>query len=293
VTTIGIDLGGTKAHAVRWEAGAVVAEARRAKPAAGLGSPEAFATIRDLWADDVTAIGAGVAGLVSDGVFVWGPHVDGAGVDVGAVLEDEFGVPAVVDNDANAGAFAELRLGAGRGHRDLLYVTVGTGIGGTIVMDGEIRRGVDGFAGEWGHLTVDPDGLPCACGSSGCWETKVSGRALQRADAEGRSPEGVAAAASEGDPTALHAVDRVGTALGLGLAGLVAIFDPALVIVGGGVAGLGELLLRPARTALADHLHGRPRRTPPPIVTATLGPAANAIGAALLAEGASPDRATR
>ena len=261
MTTIGIDIGGTKVHGVRLDGGVVVAELTHPKPADGLLSPSVFDVVRDLWTDGVRAIGAGIAGLVADGVFVWGPHVKGTRLPIADILRSEFGVPAIVDNDANTAAYGELHLGAGRGCTEMLLITVGTGIGGAIVSNGALMRGANGFAGEWGHVTVDPDGIACACGRRGCWETLVSGPALQRgADAH-----------------------DVGSRLGRGVAALVALFDPELVVVGGGVSGLGDALLEPARNELAAHLHGRPHREPPPIVRAELGPAANAIGAALMA----------
>ena len=185
-STIGIDIGGTKVDIVRMADGAVVARTRtETAPDAPL-TPGIFAASREVWADDVAAIGAGVAGLVDAeaGRFVWGPHVSGTGIPVREQLEQELGVPAIVDNDANVAAWAELQAGAGRGYRHMLLVTLGTGIGGAIVVDGEVYRGL-GFAGEWGHMRFDPGGLPCDCGKLGCWETVASGPALRRLAAEG------------------------------------------------------------------------------------------------------------
>lgn len=298
--TIGIDMGGTKMLVVRVEEGQVVARELFSTPGEDMiGS--AIAAIRELWSDDVTAIGAGIAGLVRfpDGVFVWGPHVPGSRVPVGKMLEDEFAVPALVDNDANVAAWAELRMGAARDRSDVLLVTLGTGIGGAVIADGRIYRG-SSFAGEWGHMLYQANGLQCECGKRGCWETVASGPALARLGREfiALTPDGqlaqtlqrgdftaetITAAADAGDETARGLVSQVGAALGQGLCSLVAIFDPELIVVGGGLGSVGESLLGPARRVAADALHGGSHRPLPPIVVAELGPEAGAIGAALLA----------
>jgi glucokinase len=249
----------------------------------------------------VTAVGAGIAGLVrfSDGVFVWGPHLPGANIPIRQILEDEFRVPAVVDNDANAAALAELHYGAARGRKDVLLVTLGTGIGGAIIADGQVYRG-SSFAGEWGHMLYQENGLQCDCGKRGCWETVASGPALARLGKEfiSLNPEGqlarvlgqgdftaktITASADAGDETARGLVSQVGAALGRGLCSLIAVFDPELVVVGGGLGSVGESLLGPARRVAADAIHGGSYRPLPPIVVAELGPESGAIGAALLA----------
>ena len=298
--TIGIDVGGTKILAVRIEDDKVVAEELFSTPGEDMvGS--AVAAVKELWTDDVAAIGAGVAGLVrfSDGLFVWGPHVPGSNVPVREVLEREFAVPAVVDNDANAAAWAELQLGAARGRQDVLLVTLGTGIGGAVIADGDIYRG-SSFAGEWGHMLYQANGLQCDCGKRGCWETVASGPALARIGREfnALNPEGqlakrlrqgdftaetITRAADSGDETARGLVSQVGAAFGQGLCSLIAIFDPEMIVVGGGLGSVGESLLGPARRVAADALHGGSHRPLPPIVVAGLGPEAGAIGAALLA----------
>ena len=300
-STVGIDVGGTKTEIVRLDDASVVASTRTATGRDAPVTVETVDAIRRVWSDDVTGIGAGLAGLVDfdGGRFVWGPHVAGTDVPVREILEDEFGVPAVVDNDVNAAAFGELRAGAGRGHRHLLMVTVGTGIGGAIVVDGEIHRG-RGYAGEWGHMRFDPGGAACDCGRSGCWETVVSGPALERLArahvddhpngplarrlrAEGIDGEAVTRAAQEGDGEARRLVARVGASLGEGLGTLITIFDPEIVVVGGGLGSIGGPLLGPARRAAEDALHGAAVRDLPPVVAAELGSRANAVGAALLA----------
>ena len=209
-----------------------------------------------------------------------------------------------MDNDANATAWAELRFGAAQGRRDVLCITLGTGIGGALVIDGLVFRGANGLAGEFGHMQVVPGGRRCECGNRGCWEQYSSGNALVRearelvhtesplaarlrelvgGDADLISGATVTRAAREGDPAAEEILRAVGTWLGTGLAGLVAGFDPELVVIGGGVSEAGDLLLEPAREALARNLTGRGHRPVPPVVAARLGPSAGMIGAADLA----------
>lgn len=302
-TTIGIDLGGTKLLAIRLEDGEVAAREHFTTPGDATElAAAAAAAIRQVWVDGVDAVGAGLAGLVQypEGVFVWGPHVAGTAVHLRAELEAELAVPVVVDNDANTAAWAELQRGAGRGYDDMLLVTLGSGIGGAIVIGGEIYRGST-FAGEWGHMLYQEQGLLCDCGKQGCWETVASGPALVRLAREfvSLNPDGqlahrlrgvtisgevVTRAADAGDEAARGLVAQVGAALGRGLCSLIAILDPQIVVVGGGLGSIGESLLGPARRVAADALHGGVHRTPPPILVAELGPEAGAIGAALLAE---------
>jgi glucokinase len=257
--------------------------------------------VRGVMTPDVDAIGVGVAGLVQwpEGVFVWGPHVAGTSVPLRAALEQEFDLPALVDNDANGAAWAEHVAGAGRGYGDMLLVTLGTGIGGAIIVDDKLHRGKS-FAGEFGHTMFERNGHRCACGKRGCWETVASGPALVRLAREfifqnpdgalahrlGSEPftgEAVTRAADEGDETARGLVAQVGADLGRGLCNLIAILDPDIIVVGGGLGSVGEALLGPARRVAADALHGRTHRGLPPIVVAELGPAAGAAGAAMMA----------
>jgi glucokinase len=299
MSTIGIDIGGSKSLAVRLDDGAVVDERRTGSSDGSLDETTA-AAIREVLTPDVTAIGVGAAGLVHwpDGVFAWGPHLDGTDVPLKALLEEEFSLPVVVDNDANTAAYGERVAGAARGFEDFLLVTLGTGIGGAIVIGGAVYRG-ESFAGEWGHMRHDPAGRLCDCGKRGCWETVASGPALVRLAREvvslnpggslaARLPaafsgEDVTTAADAGDEVARGLVAEVGAELGRGLANLVAIFDPELVVVGGGLGSVGESLLGPARRFAADTLHGGNHRLLPPILVAGGGPKAGAIGAAYLA----------
>jgi glucokinase len=300
MATIGIDIGGTKAAGVRLDDEGVGARVSHSVYQGDLVTNVA-ATVRDLWADDVDGVGVGLAGLVQwpEGVFVWGPHLDWKEIPVRAALEEELQVPVVVDNDANMSAFGELRRGAGRGFDDFLMVTLGTGIGGGIVTGGTIYRG-DSFAGEFGHMVVDTGGLLCDCGKRGCWETVASGPALMRLarevitlnpdgslasriGAKAISGDDVTAAADAGDEVARGLVAQVGAEFGRGLGSLIAIFDPELIVIGGGLGSVGESLLGPARRVAAEGLHGGTHRLLPPILVGGLGPEAGAIGAAAMA----------
>lgn len=299
-TTVGVDLGGTKAFAVRLEGTEIVAEARVATSSGEI--PEVVvAAARQVMTDDVEAIGAGVAGLVRwpEGQFVWGPNVPGEGIPVREKVAAELGLPTVVDNDANMAAWGELHLGAARGYRHVLMVTLGTGIGGAIVADGRLYRGTS-FAGELGHIVYDPGGTLCGCGKRGCWETMASGPALARLardylsanphsqlarllDGVPLTGEAVTQAADAGDETARGLVGQVGGHLGRGLSNLIAVLDPEVMIIGGGLGSVGESLLGPARRVVADAMHGGSHRLAVPILVAGLGPQAGAAGAALLA----------
>lgn len=302
MSTIGLDIGGTKILAVRTENGEI---AERHRFESGTGSSitkEAINAVRAVWEDEVLAVGVGIAGLVRwpDGVFAWGPHLAGAEVHVRAAMEDELGVPVVVDNDANMAARAELHFGAARGYRSAVMVTLGTGIGGALVIDGRIYRG-ESFAGEWGHMQYDPGGVMCDCGKRGCWETVASGPALvrlgrevialnpdsafaTRVAGEPLTGEAITAAADGGDEIARGLVARVGAELGRGLCSLIAALDPEVVVVGGGLGSVGESIVGPARRVAADALHGGSHRLLPPILVAALGPSASAVGAASLAD---------
>jgi glucokinase len=192
----------------------------------------------------------------------------------------------LVDNDATAALWAEGRFGAARGMRDAVMITLGTGIGGGLMVHGSLHRGANGMAGEFGHMQVVPDGRACQCGRRGCWEQYCSGRALARAaEEEGSELSGPAltTAAYEGDLVATAAYEQVAHWLGVGAANLTAAFDPEIIVVGGGVSAAGELLLEPARAALATSLVGAGFRDLPQLVRAELGPLAGVVGVADLA----------
>lgn len=254
-----------------------------------------------LMRSDVAAIGLGAAGLVRwpEGCLVWGPNVAGREIPFRDLLVSRFGLPTVVDNDANLAALAESRIGAARGHDHVLLVTLGTGIGGGIVIDGKIFRG-HSYAGEVGHMTVDVGGPRCTCGQQGCWETFASGRRLDQMarDETATEPTGLTArlagqsaatgfhlteAALRGDIHAGRALQEMGSWLGIGLANLVVILDPEIIVVGGGAARAGDLLLDPARRSLLAALEGAVFRSPTPLVAAELGEDAGMVGAGLAA----------
>ncbi len=305
---LGLDVGGTKvAGLVLDSEGTVLGRGERPTPAED--ADQAIATVtelgRELLAEHGTVVGAGagVAGMVdfAAGVFRFGPNLPWREVPLAERLSEVLDVPVIVDNDANAAAWGEYRHGAGRGHDDLLMVTVGTGIGGGIVSGGRMLRGAHGFAAEIGHVIVEPGGPPCGCGNQGCWEQVASGSALGRigrehaaGDPDGRmsrlaggpervSGRHVAEAAREGDPDAVAILAEVGRRLGEGMAGLANILDPDAIVVGGGVADIGELLLEPARRAFVDTIEAPGHRPEVPILPAALGNDAGAIGAAALA----------
>jgi glucokinase len=299
--SVGVDIGGTKTLAVRLDGTQVVDESLFSIGRTTGTLDATIQSIESVHGPAVEAIGVGIAGLVRpmDGTLVWGPHVPGTNLDVRSAVAGRFNVPVHVDNDANTAAFAEMKVGGAAGYANVLFVTLGTGIGGAIMIDGSLYRG-GGFAGEWGHVQVDRNGLLCDCGKRGCWETLASGPALVRLatqvvsrnpdsslarilDSAEISGETVVGAADAGDETARALVTEVGRSFGQGLAGLVAIFDPELIVIGGGLGSVGESIVGPARRVLTDALHGGRLRVPPAVQVASLGPSAGAVGAALLA----------
>ncbi|KRA37408.1 MULTISPECIES: ROK family protein [unclassified Nocardioides] len=299
-TWVGVDVGGTKVLAVRVSAdGDVEATATRPMPGRSASESEVEDAVelaaRDVYDDrPPVALGISAAGLV-DGAgerYLFGAHLPWRDAPVRERIAQRTGLVVVLDNDANCAAHAELVVGAARGADSMLMITIGTGIGGALVLGGRVVRGAHGLAGEFGHMQVVPDGLACECGLSGCWEQYCSGRALERVTrvALGRHLDGpeVAAMAFAGNEVARQAFASVGTWLGVGVAGLVSAFDPQLVVVGGGVSTVGDLLLEPARAALAESLQGTAFRPVPPLVPARTGPEAGAVGAALLARDHSP-----
>jgi glucokinase len=304
---VGVDVGGTKVNALRVAAsGEVLARAHHPTPAEDMESTleGLVSAVREVLTPEAIAVGAGVAGLVEEatGVLRYAPNIAWRDVPIAEHLREAFGLPVAVDNDCATATLAEWRLGAGRGFRHLLYVGVGTGIGGGLVRDGRIDRGAHGFSAEIGHVIVEPGGPRCGCGNDGCWETVASGSAITRdgrraverhahsllAELAGGDPEAVTGelvtrAALHGDPTALGILAEVGTRLGEGIAGLVNVLDPEAVVVGGGVGEAGEAFLGPARAAFTRSVEGAAHRPAVPLLDAALGNDGAAIGAALLA----------
>jgi glucokinase len=310
--TIGVDIGGTKILAgTVTEDGTVGATARRPTPRNDASDvldlvAEVVLELKESSPEPLEAVGIGVAGLVDAerSKVYFAPNLRWSQVPVRQLLEAATGLPVVVENDGNVAAWGEFRFGSGVGHGGLTLVTVGTGIGGGIVVDGSLFRGAHGAAGEIGHINAVPDGRPCGCGRHGCLEQYASGNALVREArmlaAERRSeagtllalgdgtPEGVqgvhvTAAAKAGDPVAMEAFAVVGTWLGRGLADLAAVLDPELFVIGGGVSDAGDLLLASARQTLADKLIGQQNRPAPAVKVAQLTNNAGLVGAADLA----------
>lgn len=255
---------------------------------------------------DVRWVGIGAAGWVdsAQAVVQFSPHLAWRNEPLKAKLAQRVDLPLIVDNDANAAAWAEYRFGAGRGSAVLVCLTLGTGIGGALVINGQLFRGTYGMAGEWGHMISVPGGHRCECGNRGCWEQYASGNALVREARElarsnspmayglldmlGGDPDtitgpGVTAAALRGEPTATELIGDVGSWLGVGIANLAAALDPDLFVIGGGVSAAGDLLLEPTRRAFARTLTGRGFREPARIELAHFRNDAGLIGAADLA----------
>jgi glucokinase len=313
---IGIDIGGTKvAGGVVDEAGRILQRTRRDTPHRSTSPKVVEDTIIECvdellaMADDgdqMVAVGIGAAGFVSEdrATVVFAPHLSWRNEPLRDALQERLALPITVDNDANAAAWAEATFGAARGESHVVMITLGTGIGGGLIIDGRVQRGRFGIAGEFGHMQVVPDGLRCECGNRGCWEQYASGNALvreARAMIEAGSPmvadllarlgsdraaltgPFITEAARDGDATAQELLTDIGEWLGVGMANLAAAFDPGLFVVGGGVSAADELLLGPAREAFRRQLTGRGYRPEAGIVRARLGSDAGLIGAAELA----------
>jgi glucokinase len=233
----------------------------------------------------VAAAGVGVPGLFDEasGLAVFLPNLPPAwaGREVAGPLAGRLGVPVALINDARSFTLAESRMGAAAGCSTVICLTLGTGVGGGVVVDGRLRFGPHGRAGELGHQVIDPAGPPCGCGNRGCVEAFAAGAALSRLGGQ-PSPQAVFAAAAAGDERARAAVEAVAGRLAVGIANLVTVLWPERVVVGGGVAAAGEQLLGPLRRAVAA---ASPLVDPAAyeIAPAALGPGAGAIGAALWA----------
>jgi glucokinase len=320
--TFGVDIGGTKVLGVALDAtDTIVAEALLPTPPeagndAGVEVAHAIAavvaqleaTVRGAGGNqgaEAAAVGIGAPGMLDrQGRLRFSPNLPQAhGVDWGVLMAARLpGRRIVIENDANFAVLAEHRLGAARGYQHVVMVTLGTGIGGGVIAGGRVQVGAHGFAGEIGHMVVDPAGPPCPCGRRGCWERFASGGGLgvlareaalagtlpgvvARAggDPESVRGEDVTAAALASDPGARQVIEQVGWWVGFGLANLACVLDPECFVLGGGLVGAGDLLLDSARRAFDELVEGGPTRPATAIVTAAFGERAGAVGAALAA----------
>jgi len=308
----GLDLGGTKLLGVIVDTdrpGPPVLEERVSTPRGGDAIVGAILEVagrlrEQVGGREVVALGLGAPGLVDrSGTLRMGPNLPGV-IDLGLadLLHERLGLPVVVDNDATAAAWAEHEWGAARGHDHSMTVSLGTGIGAGFTVKGEVLRGANGFAGEPGHMIVDPTGPRCPCGQRGCWERYASGSGLGRLAREaahaglapslveraGGEPEDVRGehvtdAARDGDDAAQEVLTHFAWWVALGLANLVNILDSEVIVIAGGLAEAGDLILEPTRAAYRRLVLAHDHRPEVPIVAAELGEQAAAIGAALLA----------
>ena len=301
--SVGVDIGGTKVLAAAVDhTGRVLDTEATETPGRGAGLERASVVeVEDALVDVVNRllavhgrcpVGVAAAGFVDkDAQRVrFAPHLPWRDEPLSARLTERFGHrilgDVLVDNDAAAALWAEAHYGAAREAYDAIMITLGTGIGGGLMVRGRLHRGSNGMAGEYGHMQVVPGGRECQCGRRGCWEQYCSGRALVRAAADGGlelTGTELTVAAREGDVVARAAYAQVGHWLGVGVANLVAAIDPPLVIIGGGVSAASDLLLPGGRESLAESLVGEGFRDLPELVGAELGPLAGVVGIADLA----------
>lgn len=270
--------------------------------------------VRELVADigfgAIRGMGVAVAGPLNleNGVLIASPNMPGwTDIPLKQLWEEEFQLPVYVCNDASLAALGEHRYGAGRGIDNFIYITVSTGIGGGVIIDGRLYLGATGLAGEVGHMVIDPGGLKCGCGSTGCWETLASGSAIARSAVEriaGGAVSGITAmvggdlgkvtavtvekAARSGDALAKDVMHMAGINLGFGVVNLILLFNPEAVIIGGGVSKAGELIFEPIRQVVAERVTPYLRREVP-IIRAALGDGGGLLGAvALVLEAPNP-----
>lgn len=307
---IGVDLGGTNVRAALIEtSGEIVSQARRSSlqdqpPAATL--QQIVETCRQVMdaakpGAAVLGVGIGLPGImdVHTGVCFWSPNFpQWKDVPIGETVQAGVGLPTFILNDAKCAALGELVYGAGKGARNMVMITLGTGIGGAFVVDGRLLIGPNGSIGEVGHQTLDPNGPRCGCGNFGCWEAIAARDAIiERADRKlqagrasrlrelaprgGITPELVSRAAAAGDAVALEVLDEIGFLIGVGVTSLINILNPERFVIGGGIAQAGELLLGPIRRTVDSRAVPLQRQTAE-IVPALLGDNAGVMGAGAL-----------
>jgi glucokinase len=307
--TIGVDIGGTKILAgVVNEDGAILNRVKVPTPKDSTQTATAIAqAVQAVRGDhDIEAVGLGAAGFIDAerSTVLFAPNVDWLDEPLKARIEAQLDLPVVVENDANAAAWGEAKFGAASAHDDMILITLGTGIGGGIVIGGQLVRGRFGIGGELGHYRMVPEGRLCGCGNKGCFEMYGSGNALTRYAREQAAarpeqaelllslgdgtPQGiqgahVTEAAKQGDQVATDAFTEIGTWVGQGMADLASILDPGAFVLGGGVSDAGELVLEPAAESYRAALTGRGHRPFAEVLLASLGSDAGLIGAADLA----------
>lgn len=304
---VGIDIGGTKLVAATVTAQGAIRDRRRTTTPAPRGDLTPGADERLLFviadmANDLgpgLPVGIGVAGIITDGRLEYSPNLSVEHLPIRAELEQRLGVPVTVHNDATVAGWGERMAGAARDVDDMVMFTLGTGVGGAVVLGGNPVLGAHGFAGELGHVIVEEGGRPCPCGNRGCLEAYASGTAMAKLaierlaasdepsglrDVEVVDGKAVSAAAGAGDDLAQGILRTAGFWLGVATASMVNAFDPSIVVVGGGAApGAAEWVMPAAREAMETRVMGHAHRDLPEIVLAALGDDAGMVGAALLA----------
>ena len=309
--TVGVDVGGTKVlGGVVDASGKVLATSRRDTPREGgseLTKTIAEVALELMQSHSVSAVGVSAAGFVSSDrkTMLATPNIaDWNGVQLDLELEKLIGLPVVIENDANAAAWGEAKFGSGRNQAHMMMLTIGTGVGGGIVVNNQLYRGAFGIAAEFGHLRVVPEGHLCGCGARGCFEQYASGSALRRHAREaisaspdlarnllargdgtidGLTGQAITEAARDGDAVALAAFQTTAQYLGAGIASLAVLLDPSCVVIGGGVIDAGEILLAPTREAMKRYMPFAGKHPYPEIVAAELGNEAGLVGVADLA----------
>ena len=305
---VGIDLSGPVLRAALVDQNGQVEERREAKTEADQILNQVARVVANLRGNSprIEAVGIAIPGLVNrntDRVVVSRDLPSTVREDMHAEFMKASGARVEIENDANAAAYGEYKVGAGRGSRDMFYITIGEGIGGAIILDGKLWTGASGFAGEFGHITIDAEGIECECGNTGCLETLASApsivrRANDRLYRDGTSSlsklainknftaDDVAHEAKNGDDFSMMMIERTGRYIGIGVASVLNLLNIERVVLGGGVMDAGELILNPI-------IHEARRRAFQPcfeatqIVAATLGPDAASIGVAMLARDAA------
>ncbi len=288
---IGVDVGGTKILAgLVARDGTVVGHREYPTP---IENEDALldgleAAVREFLDETVVAVGFGIPSQIDQrhGIALGSVNIPLRGVPFRQQMADRLGLPIGIDNDANAAAIAEWKAGAGRGTTDMIMLTLGTGVGGGLILGGKPYRGWFGAGAEIGHMVIVHDGLPCRCGGRGHLESYTSGKAADELAAEAFGPAAdahrLARLAREGDPLAIRILTGIGEHLGSGIASLVNIFNPELIVVGGGFAAAGDFLFEPAQ-AVADREVLVSVRDSYRIVRAELGTSAGMIGAGMVA----------